>query len=390
MPSRHSSGGPVLGWLLVLGPLLACAGRTAPATTAHEEILLTPAAPAAAAPPAEPSPPLPAEPPIPNEPTPPAEAGQPIAQPQERRLRDLCRIGTAAEEPMLDSARRQLEETFCSATLWFDGLLGGEPDVASARRVSGRVELSGLYTEFEGFDPKARLRLRYDLPNLERRLNLFLGRDDEDELIQDRQEGFAIRSSVFGLETEEKWLAGLGYHPPGHWASRLDFRVGARLKSAPEVFAQARWRRNWFQGDRTVWRLRETVFWENREGYGSTTSLDLDHVVQRDLVLRWGNVATMSESTEGLSWRSALLLYHDLGRSNAMAGELFIRGSTDAEVPLREYGTRAIFRRPIGKPYLYGSVIAGYSWPKKDPDLPRDGSALLGIGFELLFGKEPF
>ncbi|HEX4952050.1 MAG TPA: hypothetical protein VF017_01465 [Thermoanaerobaculia bacterium] len=383
MPSRHPSGGPVLGLLLVLGPLVACAGRPAPATGAHEEILLTPSTPPTVAPAAEPAP---------DEPTAPsaAQAPEPKAEPSPVRLRDLCRTGSATEEALLDSARRQLEETFCSATLWFDGLLGGEPDVTSARRVSGRVEVSGLYTEFEGFDPKIRLHLRYDLPNLERQVNLFLGRDDEDEVIQDRREGFAIRSSVFGLETEEKWLAGLGYRPPGRRASRFDFRVGARVKSAPEVFAQARWRRNWFRGENTVWRLRETVFWENREGFGSTTSFDMDHVVRRNLVLRWGNVGTFSESTEGLALRSVLVLYHDLGRSNAMAGELFIRGSTDAEVPLREYGARAIFRRPVGKPYLYGSVIAGYSWPQRERDEPREGSALLGIGLELLFGKEPF
>jgi hypothetical protein len=303
-------------------------------------------------------------------------------------LRDLCRQETGSTE-LLDETRQLLEETFCSASLWFDGLLGGEPDLRSAREVAGRVELSTLYTEFEGLDVKGRLRLRYNLPTLERRVNVFLGRDDRDEFVEDRREGFAIRSSVFGLETQERWLAGLGYSPPGRWASKVDFRVGARLKSAPEVFAQTRYRHNVFRGTRDVWRFRETVFWENREGFGSTTSLDFDRVLRRDLLLRWGNVGTVSESTEGMTWRTAALAYHNLRHSRAVVGELFLRGATRAEVKLSEYGTRAVYRQPVGKPYLFGELIAGYTWPREERDQPREGSAMLGLGMELLFGREP-
>ncbi|HEV8580881.1 MAG TPA: hypothetical protein VGX68_17585 [Thermoanaerobaculia bacterium] len=332
------------------------------------------------------------EPPAtPAEPAPavaPAGPGTPESRPP--KLRDLCRQAPPAEGELIEETRQVLEETFCGATLWFDGLFGGEADVRSARQTSGRVELSTLYTEFEGIDVKGRLRLRYDLPNLERRVNIFLGRDDRDEFVEDRREGFAVRSSVFGLETQEKWLAGLGYSPPGRWASKVDFRVGARVKSSPEVFAQTRYRRNVFVGSREVWRFRETVFWENREGFGSTTSLDFDHVLRRDLLLRWGNVGTFSESTEGVTWRSAALAYHNLRQYRAVAGELFVRGATRAEVKLQEYGTRAIYRQPVGKPYLFGELVVGYTWPRFERDEPREGSAMIGLGIELLFGREPY
>jgi hypothetical protein len=291
---------------------------------------------------------------------------------------------------VVDEARRALEETFCGATLWFDGLFGGEPDVESARDVSGRVELATLHTEFEGTDFKGRLKLRYDLPNLERRVNFFLGRDDRDELVEDRREGFAIRSSVFGLEAEEQWLAGLGWSPPGRYANKVDVRVGGRLKSAPEVFAQTRYRRNTFVGTRNVWRFRETVFWQNREGFGSTASLDFDRVLRRDLLFRFANVGTFSESTSGLNWRSATLLYHNLRETRAVAGELFVRGATGAPVKLREYGGRAIYRRQAGHPNLFGELIVGYSWPREDRDQRREGSMMIGLGLELLFGREPF
>lgn len=320
--------------------------------------------------------------------TPPSEAPPPAGA-EEPSLRELCREGTPGEQGLLDDSRRVLAETFCGATLWFDGLFG-QPDVENAREVSGRVELSTIYTEAEGTDPKARLRLRYDLPNLDRRVNLFLGRDDRDDFVQDRQEGFAIRSSVFGVETEDRWLAGLGYSPPGRWKERLDFRAGGRLSSAPEAFVQGRLRRNVFLGERSVWRLRETVFYQNRDGFGSTTSADFDYVLRRTLLFHWGTVGTFSEATDGADWRSATVLYQNLGSRAALAYELFLRGSTDSDIKVREYGARSVYRRPLNREWLYGELIAGYTWPRESLAEPREGSALIGFGIELLFGRNPY
>ncbi len=382
-PTSARRLGALVGALVLGLVAVGCAGRSRPETQPGAVPAAEKVSPEAAAPEAGVT-----DPAMPGEPVAtkaPASSPPEIARP---RLRDLCR--QPDEGAFLDDTRRLLEATFCGATLWFDGLFGGEPDVENARAVSGRVELSGLYTEFEGLDPSARLRLRYDLPNLERRVNLFLGRDDEEEFVSDRQEGFAIRSSIFGLESQERWLAGLGYSPPGKWQSKVDFRVGGKLKSAPEVFAQGRYRRNIFIGENAVWRFRETAFWENREGFGFTSSADYDRVLKRNLVFRWGSVGTMTESTEGLAWREAFLLYRNLHRERAIAAEWFARGSTDAEIRMREYGARAIYRRPAGKPFLFGELIVGYTWPRKERDKPRDGSAMIGLGIEFLFGRNPY
>jgi hypothetical protein len=304
-------------------------------------------------------------------------------------LRELCRPRGPEEPAILDESRVLLQETFCGATLWFDGLFGGQPNLANARAVSGRVEPSVIYTEADGAQVKIRFRLKYDLPNLKHRFNLFLGRDERNEFVRDRQEGFAIRSSVLGLEDDDQWLAGLGYSLPGRWSERLDFRIGGRLSTAPEAFVQGRLRRNVFLGDRSVWRLRETVFYENRDGFGSTSSADFDHVLRRRLLFHWGTVGTISEATSGVDWRSATVLYQNLGARSALAYELFIRGSTD-DVRVREYGARSVYRRPLNRQWLFGELIGGYTWPRESLDERRRGSTMIGFGVELLFGNSPY
>jgi hypothetical protein len=409
---RRRSGTLELALLLLTvvltGATTGCAGRRAARTAAEAPRepeapvirAIEPQAEVAAPAPQDSEPPAPEPAPLDAPPAEPAAEGAAplppgqaaadveVAPARDPSLREFCRRPETSG--FVDQSRRILEETFCGATLWFDGLFGGEPDLRNAQAVSGRVELSAIHTDFEGQDYKGRLRLNYDLPNLERRVRLFLGREDEEEFITDRPEGFAVRSSVFGLEREEEWLAGLGYRPPGRWMNKLDFRVGGRVKSAPEVFVQWRYRQNVFVGEDTVWRLRETVFYENRDGYGSTSSIDVDRVVRQDTLLRWANVGTISEVTEGLAWRSATLVYRNLPGTRALAAELFVRGATDAEVKMREYGTRLVYREPLGRPYLFGEVIVGYTWPRFERDEPRDGSAMIGFGLELLFGRDPW
>ena len=212
---------------------------------------------------------------------------------------------------------------------------------------SGRFEISGLNSDYEGTKLRLRGNVRFDFPNLDKRWNAFIGRDDRDDFIRDRSEGLALRSQFLDFSDKNRWLAGLGYVLPGTYNQRTDFRVGGRLGSEPEIFVQGRHRRNWFINDRNLWHFRETIFWTNRDGFGSTTSFDFDHVVKQTMLLRWGNIGTVSEATDGLDWRSAWLLYHSLHNAKALAYEIFVRGESANEVPLKEWGARAIYRQPL-------------------------------------------
>lgn len=301
-----------------------------------------------------------------------------------------CRLGSVApDEELVDSAQRRLFEMLCGASLWFDGLFGERRNLHAARGASGRLELSFLDSEYEGTRFRSRGTVRVDFPNLEQRVHAFLGRDDQDEFIQDRSEGLALRSQFINVETDEGWLAGLGYGLPGSYKKRTDFRVGAKAGNEPKIFGQARHRRNWVLNERNLWHFRETIFWTNRDGLGSTTALDYDHILRRSMLLRWGNIGTISEETKGFEWRTALILYQDLPGFRAMAYEAFLRGWTEGPVGIREYGARAIYRQSIlGREWLSGEIVLGYSWPRELLVEERDGSLTFGLGIEMHFGPE--
>jgi len=339
-----------------------------------------------------------------DEPLPPTDQPPTVAEPapgtdesaptqsaaKETREGDLspCQLERQKGEKTVDRARRGLWSTACHAALWFDGLFGEERHPEAARNTTGRVELSYIYSEYEGSKIPTRLNFRMRFPNLSNRVEVFAGRDNENQFIRDRNEGFALRSQFLDLENEDRWVAGFGYGLPGTYRQRTDFRIGAKGGRTPEVFVQGRLRHNWYLGERDLWHFRETIFWSNRDGFGSTTSLDFDHLLSRTLLARWGTVGTFSEATHGLDWRSVLVFYKELSPHRALANEIFLRGETDAEVGVTEYGARLIYRQTIlHRDWLWGELIGGYSWPRFHLEERRSGSAAIGFGFEMLFGR---
>jgi len=299
-----------------------------------------------------------------------------------------CRANTPSEVPVLDEARETVQETVCGATLWFDGLFG-ERDLVSARRARGRVEVSTANSEFEGEETRVRFDARVQLPALQHRLSLFIGRDNEEDVARDRSEGLGLRSQSDELQQVEDWFAGLGYRLKETYGVRSEFRVGVRGVRHPVAFVQLRNSVTVHEDDDNQIVLRLTPFANHLDGAGLTAGTDFDHALAPTRLLRWSSIGTITEETSGVPWRTALILYQSLRELRAIAFEAFERGATAAPEPLLEYGVRTIYRQPLFKRRLFGELVVGYSWPRVDPALAREGSAGVTFGLEMPFGVQP-
>jgi hypothetical protein len=316
------------------------------------------------------------------------EEAEYLAELPEALLIDPCAQETAEDAPMLDETRRLLEETLCGAALWVDSLFGEPGDIAAARKVHGHIELSGNYSQFEGTKVRLRVDVRAELPTLKNRLNAFIGRDNENDFLRDRSEGFALRSQFPRLDDEEGWLGGLGYGLPETDRLRSEFRVGVHGLNPPKAFVQWRTRYNIYSDVNDVYYLRATPFWNSKDGFGLTTNFDMSHVLSPTRLIRLSTAATRSEATAGIDWRNAVIVYQNLRQGRAVALEGFVRGSTQAPEPLGEYGVRAVYRQPIVRDKLFVEAILGYGWPRVDPLLPREGSVGTGLSIDMPFGKK--
>src|SRR3546814_9761751 len=87
------------------------------------------------------------------------------------------------------------------------------------------------------------------LPNLNRHLSAFIGRDDNDDFIQDRFDNSTLRNNFPNVDDHEKVFAGLGYSLPGSERFDTDFRIGVHGLAPPEAFVQGRVRYNVYADD---------------------------------------------------------------------------------------------------------------------------------------------
>lgn len=323
--------------------------------------------------------------PVPDAEAPPAEA---VAEAEEVNAFVACARRARRTEILLDTASRRLHQTVCGAALWFDGLFG-ERNLDAALKSYGQIELATAYSEFSGSDVRVRFIARSPLPALEEKLSAFVGVDDEDDFARDRSEGNALRSRR--RETDrESFLVGLGFAGATGDRFQSDFRIGVRDVRLPEVFAQNRFNYIPYSSTRNRLILRITPFWNNRDRFGATTHTSFDHILDEAFLVRWSTAVTKTEVASGTDWRTATILYQNLRGTHALAYEGFVRGQTAAPEPLVDFGIRSVYRRPLfWEERLLGEFVLGYSWPRVDPALEREGAVDVGIGVEMPFGKAP-
>jgi hypothetical protein len=286
-----------------------------------------------------------------------------------------------------DWINRRVHRTVCSSAVWFDGFFGGGRTYDEYSHTGGRASVHLIWTEHDGFDPKLRFRVRVALPNLDERFDAFVGRESRSDYLTDAYDSSDPGSPLFGLDEEEDLLIGLGYSPVRGNRRRFRVSFGAKVDVPPEPYVKARYRYVHFFGERSMFRWRQTVFWELEDQFGITTNLDLERRFGHDYLLRWANTGTVSGISEGVDWWSNLTLYHSVDSRRAIAYTVWVTGETEAPVTTEEYGIRVVYRQRVHRDWLFVDIGPQISWPREGPLDLREPSFGAIIGFEMHFGE---
>jgi len=307
------------------------------------------------------------------------EAGQPPAP-----LADPCSLLPRGSGRWLDRVHSWTSRVACATILGFDGFFGDARAEDEKDLPSGLVGLRLRWSEHDALWNKLRFRMRFNLPNLNRRLKGFIGRETEDEYLRDTAESGIVRE--LSQEREYKWVAGLGFSPLKEGRSRLRLSGGLTVSASPQLYSKARYRWYFPLGLGRLGRFRQTVFWRNRDGWGTTSSLDIEQHFSSRFLLRWGANGTLSEISDGIEWYSGLTLYEQLGVDSAAYYRIWIRGATDADVHTQEYGFFSLYRHRMFREWFFGEVGGGISWIPDHPWARRKASVGVLVGVEMQFG----
>lgn len=301
-----------------------------------------------------------------------------------------CSSAEAGEAEWIDSFQRGVYSGVCGATRWFDGLFGNPRYDQDSDATYGRLGVFETLDRRDKLDTRLKLRARYALPALQSRARITLGRGDEQQLVEERPtDSENPLPPSFNSVDDDAWLLGLGYAKQSGLQSGFDFGVGVRLRSSLDPYAKATYRHNFIFNTGTMLRFRETPFWRDSRGFGTTTQIALDHLLTPSVLLRWNNTGTFAEDTDGMEWGTSFTTYQSLSNRRAISYSALMRGETSADVPLQNYGVETRYRQRVFRRWLFLELSASLTWPRETLDEEREINPGVGIGFEMFFGPMP-
>jgi len=291
---------------------------------------------------------------------------------------------------MLERVRRRLAITACASSAWLDGLFGDQLRYDDYRATYGTVSLGSLYSQYDGFDPRLRFKLRLQLPQWDERISAFAGRVDRDEFISDSENDFdALPTRQFGgMAQDESVLVGLGYSSPKRTGNDFDVSLGVRVDIPLDPYVRTRWEMTRAFADSYVFSTRQTFFWQNSEGLGTTTRLTLDRALSPQFVARWSGLGKFTEETEGMEWNSQVTLFQSVSPRTGLAWQAEVEGATDNEVETTNRAVRLIMRRQMTPEWLFLELRGGVEWPRRKLTEEREAGAEVGFAFEMQFGPK--
>ena len=301
-----------------------------------------------------------------------------------------CVPALAADEPsttppqdvdqVLESARQSVRSTSEWLARGVDGWFGDKPFSEGGKVTNGRLSINLLTRQHQSPDFSVRFNARFRLPNVESRAYLFLGRDDQRDVVTDTPNSFSRQERLQPENTADNAFfggVGLGVR------DNLQFRLG--LRGGLKPYAQARYGQRWRIADADLVDFRETLFWSLDDHLGSTTALSYEHAYSSTLAVRWLGSTTITQVTKHFDWSSSIGAYESFGDQRLLSLEALISGTLSAGVGVSDYGLQTKWSQPVHKDWLIGEILIGHFWPRQDAMSPRLRAWALGVGVKMLF-----
>jgi hypothetical protein len=322
----------------------------------------------------------------------PARSGDPTAKTQPAPLPDTTPPSDNQDLPYrwLDTTRRFLYNSLWKSSRYVDSFFGGAKDDSVYKKFYGSIAPAMLYTEYDQMRTQVRFNMNFPLPLANDRLHAFVGRFDPNEFITERDEPSGAIARTYGPPTEDQTLLGIGYHQPDKQGSRFDAGAGIRLGFPMDPYFKGSYIFERGKSETGLFSIRETLFWQNSEGAGETTRLDLERIFDTTWLARYTISATRSQKSQGLRGYTSVLLLHGIAERRAVAFEVGSDGQTEAPVQLHDYGFKLAYRQGILRRWLIMEVRTSVDWPRDYIYQQRSASFGIGLGFEMLIGTEEF
>lgn len=285
----------------------------------------------------------------------------------------------------LDSFQSGVETSVDNTARWIDTFFGDSRSFEDSYDSHGRLTLGPEWSQYDGWKVRSSFRAQFTLPNTQERFSAIIGRANVDDYSVGDTSG--RRGSVIGTDRgDREWVVGLGFNPSQGETNRFSVSAGIRGGLRFDLYTHAQYLYQYRIDESKQVRTRSSLFWRASDGFGVNQRFDLETSPSPEWLNRFSIEGTRAERTEGIRWRSSFAAYHVYTEEKAVAGEVWYEGETKREVPLREWGLRAIHRRNFAREWLFLEAWGGLHWPREELIERREARWILGIELEMWYG----
>lgn len=286
----------------------------------------------------------------------------------------------------IDSFREGVADSVNSTAAWFDSFFVDAIDPNDYDSSSGSLTLTPEWDEHDGFQVDSSFRARMVFPHAKRRFSAIIGRGDFDDFINDSPQ---TRPTVIRRDqTDEEWMLGLGFDPYVETNHNLSFGAGVRGGLNLDPYVRARYRFETIVNDTSEFHTQSVAFWRDSDGFGIAQTFEYDTALSAQWFGKSWVRGTFAERTEGLRWQGSQKIYYMYHHERAIGADIWWYGETDHEVPMRDYGIRALHRSRFSREWLFLEAWVGTHWPRDNLESTRKPRWIVGIELEMLFGGD--
>lgn len=284
----------------------------------------------------------------------------------------------------------RLGQTVDDMAVWLDSRFGAPPAQREGSR--GYIRLVPFWSEYDGFELEERVRVRVDLPNIDKRLHAVIGTGDRENFEVERPMVSELQEMSLAKRrfSDQEFLARLGYSLSESSDSALRFSTGIRVRFPVEPYARLRYTKLLAVGERNLLHFHQTIYTRTQRGEGSITGFDFERVLSSHLLARasvFAHYSTWDERPE--EYGAELSLARAFARHRMIAASFFYTNEPRRPVVVPEYGVRFVYRKRLSGERLFGELHTGVTWPRDHLWQERERSFFIGLGVELRFSASP-
>ena len=291
----------------------------------------------------------------------------------------------------LDRAHQEVYAAVWHSSMKVDRWFGSEQDETIYQKGAyGSLAPALLWDQYDHLRTMLRFNANFPLPQIDSRFHAFVGRVNPEEYITERDEPSGAFQRQYGPATEDQTIFGLSFHAPPTQGGYFALGAGVRISLPMNPYVKGSYVYDRGDSETGLFSLRETAFWDRPDGFGVTQRIDLERIYELRWLVRWTGSVTYAQFSQGLRGYSAITAMRGFSDRRAIAMEIGFDGSTDAPVPLHDYGVKFAYRKAVLRRWLVMEVRTSVDWPKDYIWQHRSHSFGVGLGFEMLFGTEAF